>query len=136
MSNARKPSAKAQDYRTGYLKSTAWFARRDGWIAAELHRIGHLVCGVCEGDVDRRKVEIHHLSYEGVTRDGDSWFAHEAHEDLVGLHVRCHEWLHRLLDSDAALRRMTDRRLANRIAIVRLRAKLRRTIDELLEAQP
>lgn len=136
MSNARKPTAKAQDYRSGYLRSTVWFARRDRWIDAELKRSGHLVCTVCQGDVERRKIEIHHLSYDGVERLADGWSAREEHEDLVGLHVRCHEWLHRVLDNDAALRRMPDRRIANRIAIARLRARLRRTLDELLEARP
>jgi 5-methylcytosine-specific restriction protein A len=132
VSNGRKPSAQAQDYRTGYLKSATWFGRRDQWIDTELGRVGQLTCACCQGNVDRKKVELHHLSYGGVGRTADGWTAGEAHEDLVGLHVRCHEWLHRLLDGDAALRRMSDRVLANRIAIARLRARLRRTVDELL----
>ncbi len=132
MSNGRKPSAQAQDYRTGYLKSPTWFGRRDRWIETELGRVGQLLCAVCQGAVDRKKVELHHLSYEGVERTADGWIAGEGHEDLVGVHARCHEWLHRLLDGDAALRRMSDRVLANRVAIARLRARLRRTVDELL----
>lgn len=132
MSNGRKPSAKAQDYRNGYLKSPVWFARRDRWIETELSRVGQLMCAVCEGGVEKKKVEIHHLSYAGVTRTAEGWSAHEDHEDLVGMHARCHEWLHRLLDGDAALRRMSDRVMANRVAIARLRARLRRTVSELL----
>lgn len=132
MSNGRKPSAKAQDYRSGYLKSPTWFGRRDRWIEAELNRIGQLTCAVCQGTVERKKVELHHLSYAGVSRTAEGWIAQEAHDDLASVHARCHEWLHRLLDSDAALRRMSDRVMANRVAIARLRARLRRTVDALL----
>lgn len=75
MSNGRKPSAQAQDYRTGYLKSPTWFGRRDQWINTELGRVGQLTCACCQGSVDRKKVELHHLSYEGVERTADGWTA-------------------------------------------------------------
>jgi len=132
MSNARKPTAQARTYRDGYLRSPAWFARRDRWIAAELARAGQLTCAVCLGAVAKDRVELHHLSYDGVRWDEGVWSALEQHEDLVGCHRRCHEWLHRLLDSDTALRRMRDRRHANRAAIARLRARLRRTVENLM----
>ena len=131
MSNGRKPATHAQAYRRGYLHSTAWHCRRDRWITTELDKAGQLRCTVCQGGVERRRVEIHHLSYHGVTRTAGGWVAGEAHEDLVCAHRRCHEWLHHLLDSDAALRRMSDRRAANAIATARLRARLRRVVGEL-----
>lgn len=137
MSNGRKPVAQAQEYRAGYLKSTTWFVRRDQWIETEQARVGGLYCAVCMGRVERKNVELHHLSYEGVARTAGGWTADEADVDLVCMHRRCHEWLHRLMDGDAALRRMKDRRLANRVAIARLRARLRNTVGELTRsAQP
>lgn len=131
MSNARKPAARAGDYRDGYLKSPVWFARRDRWFDEEQSRSGQMRCGVCVGAVERAKAELHHLSYDGVDQTAAGWAACESHEDLVCIHRRCHEWLHRLLDRDTALRRMKDRRLANRVAIARLRARLRNTVREL-----
>ncbi|MCY1718662.1 hypothetical protein OVA26_17130 [Microbacterium sp. SL62] len=132
MSNARKPARKARIYRDGYLRSRVWFARREQWITSELTRAGRLECAVCEGPVARDHVELHHLSYAGVTAGDGGWVALEQHDDLVACHRRCHEWLHRLLDSDTALRRMPDRRKASRAAIARLRARLRRTVETLL----
>lgn len=133
MSNARKNAASAAPYRTGYLRSPAWFARRDRWFTEELALRGEIRCALCGGVADPGALELHHLSYDGVEQGPERWYAGEAHEDLTSLHARCHEWLHKLLDGDAALRRMRDRRLATRAALARLRAKLRRNLAEQTE---
>lgn len=133
MSNARKPANVAGGYRDGYLKSPVWFGRRDRWFDDELTRAGELRCAVCAGRVERTKGELHHLSYDGVSETSTGWAAGEEHADLACMHRRCHEWLHRLLDRDTALRRMKNRRLANKVAIARLRARLRNTVLHLTD---
>lgn len=120
-------------YHTGYLKSPAWFARRGSWIANELATKGHIECPLCLTNVDRKSVELHHVSYDGVKRTRTGWQALEADEDLVGMHKRCHEWVHRLLDQDAYYGHIKNRRLATRLVIERLQTKLRNELLRMIE---
>lgn len=131
MSFARKRGNGSAGYRTGYLHSTAWFARRDRWFTDEHHTLGAIRCQLCGAEGDSRTLELHHLSYDGVTRQpGGTWSAREAHEELIPLHPTHHEWVHRLLDRDRALARMGSRRVATSIAIRRLRAALQPGTEE------
>lgn len=128
MSNARKGSI---EYTQGYLKSVAWFRRRDEWFAKEIEERGGIYCAACTRELSRRKCELHHMSYDGVVKTRTGWSANEAHEDLIAMHVRCHEWLHQLLDRDPAFRYAKSRAVATRLVLARLKAKLLNTIREL-----
>jgi hypothetical protein len=111
-------------YRSEFLHSRAWFARRDRWFTEQSAHAGAVVCAACGQPGTRDTLELHHLDYAGVvTRDG-RWCALEAHEDLVALHPYCHDLLHRLIDRDTVLSRHRTRRDATRIALDRLRTKL------------
>lgn len=129
MSNRRRPSV-GNSYRRGYLKSRAWFARRDRWIRDELRRTGRLVCAGCGGEAARHD-DLHHVDYSGVVQIAEGqWRAGEAHADLMLMHPACHELLHRLIERDVVLSRHRDRRTANELALERLRdvmKQLRRT---------
>jgi hypothetical protein len=128
VSYARKHAAGG--YRAGYLRSTAWFARRDRWFTDQA-RTGVVVCALCGRGGDASTLELHHLTYDGVTRrDDGTWWAHETHQDLIALHPAHHEWLHKLLDRDRALTRMSSRRAATFTAIRRLQASLQRSDHE------
>lgn len=127
MSNARKPSNR---YRTGYLRSAAWFCRRDRWFAEQLSRTGELRCLVCWRIATRRQLELHHLDYTRVAAIGLRWSASEVHEDLCAMHSACHELVHRILDADTVLRKHRTRPVATvhaiRIARTRLDSAARR----------
>ncbi|MBO1740746.1 hypothetical protein [Leifsonia sp. TF02-11] len=129
MSNARKPGA-ATAYRSGYLRSAAWFRRRDTWFAEQIQRTGALRCAVCLHVATGRELELHHLDYSRVTHTWRGWVAGEEHEDLCAMHPSCHEFVHRILDADPVLRRHRTRPVATvqaiRIARVRI-AALQRT---------
>lgn len=131
MSNGRKNSI---DYIQGYLKSVAWFRRRDEWFAKELEERGGIYCAACTRQLSRRQSELHHMSYQGVVKTRSGWAAEEAHEDLIAMHVRCHEWLHQLLDRDPAFRYVRSRETATRLVLARLRAKLLNTIRAMNES--
>ncbi len=124
MSNIRKPR-RINSYRRGYLRSPAWFARRDQWFRDEQRRTGTVACAACLVDGTARTLELHHLDYSGVERTDAGWRAQEAHSDLVAVHPYCHELLHRLLDRDRVLARHRDRRTASLSALLHLRRKLR-----------
>lgn len=110
---------------TGYLTSTAWFRRRDQWFTEEQQRTGELRCTLCQKTATKRQLELHHLDYDGVTQLADGrWVAGEAHEDLTCLHPRCHEWVHKALDTDAAAGAAISRRVANERVIARLQHKI------------
>jgi hypothetical protein len=73
----------------------------------------------------KRDLELHHLDYTGVVQAPNGrWVAGEAHEDLVCVHPRCHEWIHRALDNDPAAGAAIDRRTANLRVISLLRRKI------------
>lgn len=128
MSNRRRP-ARTNQYRSGYLRSRAWFARRRRWFDDEEARNGETRCAVCDANGSKRTLELHHLDYEGVHETDGVWAAGEAHQDLVAAHPRCHEWIHRLLDRDDVLASLLSRRAANVQAISRLQAKLAHQIQ-------
>lgn len=128
MSNHRRPIWD-NTYRTRYLHSPAWFARRDRWFTDERRRTGPIRCALCLGTGNPRTLELHHLDYHGVTQTPKGWAARERHQDLTALHPRCHEYVHQLIDRDRALSGLVSRRTASTQAICRLRAKIDRFIE-------
>lgn len=123
MSNRRKP-AFGNTYRSGFLRSPAWFARRDRWFRKQ-QRLGRpLACAACGRPARADQLELHHLDYDGVSFVDGAWRAFERHEDLVPLHPYCHDLLHRLIDRDVVLARHRTRSVASAIALERLRIKL------------
>ncbi|MGN6760120.1 MAG: hypothetical protein ACTHJI_02145 [Leifsonia sp.] len=130
MSNRRKPAWDATGYRTRYLHSPAWYRRRAKWFIAERHQHGVLRCALCLGTGTEKTLELHHLDYRGVTQGPHGWVAAEPHEDLICLHPRCHEWVHKLIDRDRALSGLVSRRAASVQAITRLRGKIAQLLEE------
>lgn len=124
MSNSRRSAATGRAYRSGYLRSPAWFARRDRWFRAQARTGIPLTCEACGHAATSAELELHHTDYRGVYKEGGQWRAREAHTDLVPLHPGCHDLLHRLIDRDAVLSRDRDRRTASAFALDRLRANL------------
>ena len=132
MSNRRRPG-RDNTYRTRYLHSPAWFARRDRWFAEEQTPHGHRSAArSASAPAAPRTLELHHLDYRGVTQTPHGWTAHEQHEDLTALHPRCHEYVHQLIERDRALSGFVSRRTASVQAIARLRAKIARYIEASL----
>ena len=86
MSNTRRPASTSRSYRTGYLKSPAWFARRDRWVRAHAHTGVPLTCRACGHSATAAELELHHTDYHGVHNEGGQWRAREPHSDLVPLH--------------------------------------------------
>ncbi|CDJ99838.1 MULTISPECIES: HNH endonuclease signature motif containing protein [Micrococcales] len=123
MSNHRKPPI-MNLYRSGFLRSPAWFARRDRWFTQQAALGWPLVCAACGRPASKRQLQLHHLDYTGVTIIQGRYKALEAHEDLIPLHAYCHDLLHRLIDRDVVLSRNRTRRDATRLALERLRPAL------------
>jgi 5-methylcytosine-specific restriction protein A len=123
VSNARKPGT-GIPYRVGYLRSVAWFRRRDRWFAEQVTRTGALRCVVCWQIASSRVLELHHLDYSHVARVGLRWAAGEQHEHLCAMHSECHELVHRILDTDPVLRRHRTRPVATIQAIGIARTRL------------
>lgn len=123
MSNSRR-TARGNRYRSGYLRSPAWFGRRDRWFRTQARTGVPLTCEACDVAADRDELELHHVVYTGVVEIDGRWHARERHPDLIPLHPACHELLHRLIDRDAVLARHRDRRTASTLALKRLHAKL------------
>ena len=123
MSNHRRPGF-LNVYRTGFLHSPAWFARRDRWFTEQATMNQPLTCAGCGQPATKSQLELHHLSYAGMISQAGRWYAREPHEDLIPLHPYCHELLHRLLDRDIVLSRHRTRRDATWLALQRLRPKL------------
>lgn len=123
-------SQRDNQYRAGYLKSPAWFDRRDRWFKEETQRRGSVHCCICNGLGDKTTFELHHLEYTGVTEGPNGWVAGELHDDLVAAHPRCHEWIHRLIDRDDVLNSLMGRRSANLQAISRLRSRVIRQLSD------
>lgn len=123
MSNRRKPNL-TNRYRSDFLRSRAWFARRDRWFEHEARLRVPLACAGCGRSAVKEQLELHHLDYRGVQLIEGTWRAWERHQDLVSMHPYCHELLHRLIDRDAVLGRYRSRRTANQLALTRLRHKL------------
>lgn len=126
MSNRRKAPL-ASLYRSEYLRSRAWFARRHRWFARQRDLGIPLTCAGCGQPAGMSELELHHLDYRGVVCTKGAFRALEAHEDLTPMHPYCHELLHRLIDRDAVLAQNRSRRTANDQALERLRRKLQPT---------
>jgi len=126
MSNGRRP-ARSNTYRTGYLKSVAWFRRGDTWLDLEASRKGTLRCEVCRQPKTRGEIELHHLHYRGVQQVDAVWVATETHDELIALDSVCHEALHTLLDGDRVLRSHRTRAVATIQAIAGLQRRLTQT---------
>ncbi|MDF2506214.1 MAG: hypothetical protein K0Q52_73 [Microbacterium sp.] len=122
MSNRRRGRVR-NTYRTGYLRSPAWFRRRDHWFS-RAERRGPVACAACGSPGTRRTLELHHLTYRGVRTLDGRWLATEHDDELIPLHPGCHELLHRLLDRDLVLARSRTRSTASHLALQRLRAAL------------
>ena len=123
MSNTRKPPL-VNVYRSEFLRSRTWFARRDRWFTEQAGRGIPLACAGCGRAAAKKQLELHHLDYSGVVMEQGRWQALEAHDDLVPMHPYCHDLLHRLIDRDAVLARNRTRRAASDQALQRLRQKL------------
>lgn len=123
MSNRRKAPL-ANLYRTEYLRSRAWFARRHRWFARQRTLGIPLLCAGCGQPATVAELELHHLDYRGVITRGGVFKALEADDDLTPMHPYCHELLHRLIDRDAVLAQNRSRRTASDEALQRLRRKL------------
>lgn len=124
MSN-RRTQLHANAYRTTFLRSRAWFTRRDAWFAHAAMRMPPLACAACGIQASKRDLELHHLDYAGVQQlEGGRWLARESDRDLIPLHPCCHELLHRLIDRDAVLSRHRTRRAASELALDALRRTL------------
>jgi hypothetical protein len=122
MSNRRVTGATG--YKSDFLRSRAWFARRNRWFRTEQRRGRALVCGVCGGAASISELELHHLDYAGVSLVTGKWRALEKHDDLMPMHPACHDLVHRLIDRDTVLSRQRSRRDATAIAAERIRAAL------------
>ncbi|WP_137845437.1 hypothetical protein [Microbacterium sp. 2FI] len=123
MSNRRKPGAR-NVYRSEFLSSPAWHARRARWFRKQ-ERLGRpLACTGCGVLATRDQLELHHLDYSGVRFAGGTWRAFERHVDLVPLHPYCHGLLHQIIEHDRVLAHHRGRRVASAIALNVLRNKL------------
>ena len=122
MSNRRKPGIRG-DYRSEFLHSPAWLARRARWFRKQ-ERLGRpLACAGCGQAARMTELELHHLDYSGVkSRDG-SWRAFERHDDLQPLHAFCHSALHRIIEHDRVLSYHRSRRVASAMALKILRSR-------------
>lgn len=118
MSNRRK--SRTTRYHTGYLRSPVWFARRSRWFTTQLDEHGLVSCVACGISTRPRELELHHVDYTGVVVRHGRWIAGETDDDLIPLHPRCHELLHRLMDRDPVLARHRTRRDATDIALLTL----------------
>jgi 5-methylcytosine-specific restriction enzyme A len=127
MSNARRSGVR-NTYRAGYIRSPAWFARRDRWFRTAQRR-GTLECAGCDRPGTPRTLELHHLFYRGVRVLDGRWLATEAHDDLIAMHPLCHELLHRLIDRDRILAHSRTHRDATRIAITRIHTALTQSAE-------
>ena len=125
MSNRRTP-LHAHAYRSTFLRSRAWFARRDAWFTHAATRPEPLACVACGIQANKRDLELHHLDYAGVQQLEDGrWVAREPDSNLIPLHPYCHELLHRLIDRDGVLSRHRTRRVASELALDALRRTLK-----------
>lgn len=125
MSNRRRP-ALCNLYRSEFLRSRAWFARRDRWFREQAARGIPLTCAGCGRPAEKPQLELHHLDYKGIRTRRGRFHAGEAHDDLMPMHPYCHDLLHRLIDRDIILAHHRTRRDATHHALQRLRPALQR----------
>lgn len=93
-------------YKNGYLRSQAWGWRRQRYFR-DLRAAGfEPACQVCNilmvsyRQREGKDLDLHHVSYDGVSYDEDTgkWIAAEADEDLMPMCRICHQDLHRIMD--------------------------------------
>ncbi|WES65982.1 hypothetical protein P0L94_07885 [Microbacter sp. GSS18] len=135
MSNRRRGGLKPL-YRDGFLASPAWHARRARWFRDHARTHTPLECAGCGHRATPDRLELHHLSYAGVTVQAGEFKAFEKHTDLLPLHPYCHEALHRMIDRDEVLARHRTRRDATHQALQRLRPRLHAAIAPAEGAAP
>lgn len=111
-------------YRTDYLHSKAWYARRARWFREHATTGIPLECAACRTPGAPKEFELHHADYTGITLREGRWYGYEHHDDLLPLHPYCHELLHRLIDRDQVLSRHRTRSDATRIALDALHTAL------------
>lgn len=122
MTNRRRTGLKNL-YRSEFLRSPAWFARRDRWFRT-CTTDGTVACAACGVVTAKAGLELHHRDYQGVRIVQGTWQAWEDDEDLIPLHPSCHELLHRLIDRDVVLAQHRTRRDASDHALRMLQLKL------------
>jgi hypothetical protein len=111
-------------YRTQYLRSPVWFARRDRWFHTHAPHGEPLPCAGCGQPAGKAQLELHHAQYRDVHIAHGTLVAREKDEDLIPMHPYCHELLHRLIDRDPVLSRHRSRADATRTGLARLRQAL------------
>lgn len=102
-----------------YMRSPAWFSRREQWAEEELALLpvgGTIVCVGCGRGWFVRRDDLHHYSYE---RLGD-----EAHEDLWPMCRDCHVLLHEVMRSSRSWRKLATRQ-ANELALAVVQERVR-----------
>lgn len=110
VASLKRGGVHSEEYRTGYLRSRAWFWRRDAFLEMVVERDGFLACACCMERMSNREMQVHHLDYEGVNqRKSGDWVAREPDDDLVQLCPWCHEQVHLLMDSDPGWSRRSRR---------------------------
>lgn len=126
MSNRRRPGL-MNLYRSEFLRSKAWFARRDRWFTDQTATGVPLACAGCGRPALKGELELHHVDYAGVQLEDGRWRARERHDDLVAMHPYCHDLLHRLIDRDVVLSQHRTRRDATQQALAHLNRTLAAT---------
>lgn len=128
MGLGRKHASRAGDYRQGYLRSDAWIAFRRGFYARLRSQNIIPACAACRRTAGEGvALELHHLTYEGVSRGASgAWVSGESDDDVIILCREDHEQLHRILDSNRRDFAGCDRRLASLRVINGLRSRYAR----------
>lgn len=119
------------EYR-GYLRSRAWGWRRQRWFRDCRARGAEPACQVCEVRLeDVGSLDLHHVSYDGVTKDNrGQWVASEADDDLMPLCRTHHNKLHQIIDEHGRDYQGWNRRRASVVILGRLRREHLRKKDQ------
>lgn len=99
------------------MGSPQWLVWRERWLGAWIRIHGsEPTCLACGRPWSLRHDDLHHRSYDHL--------GHEGFCDLIPLCRACHNWVHRILESTPAWRRM-DRAQATDVIVARLRRAAR-----------
>lgn len=114
-----------KEYRE-YLRSQAWGWRRQRWFRDCRRQGFEPACQVCDVLLSEiGTLDLHHVSYEGVTRGADGkWIAKEKNDELMPVCRMHHERLHEILDSQSRDYLGWNRRRASVVVIAQLRRNL------------
>lgn len=115
-----------EDYRE-YLRSDQWAARRREWFHDCRAAGFEPACQVCTATLTARgSLDLHHVSYEGVSHDPHTgrWAADETDTDLLPMCRACHMELHKRMDAPRAYLGWDRRR-----ATVYIAAQMRRRLE-------